>query len=41
MTIVVHLDLLTPMAISMAFVILERMTNPCFQDTEFATVMKG
>ncbi len=31
----------TQMAISMAFVILERMTNPCFQDTEFATVMKG
>ena len=21
--------------------IVERMTNPCFQDTEFATVMKG
>ena len=39
----------TQMAISTAFVYdtipymktLERMTNPCFQDTDFATVMKG
>jgi hypothetical protein len=39
----------TQMAISTAFVFdmfphmktVERMTNPCFQNTEFATVMKG
>ena len=37
------------MAVSIAFVYetipfmktVERMTNPCFQDTEFASVMKG